>query len=291
MRNQSTFKNKLPTVFLVGTPIGNLEDVSFRAINTLNNVDYILCEDTRTSKTFLDKYKIHKPLLSLHMHNEKERISNIFNILSDLKNIAIISDAGCPVISDPGAFLVQQLISANVCNVTSVNVGPAYIHAIVASGFTNTKNYFHGFVNNKSKPSKNKEIREMIENNQNTIISFYESVHRIKDTIVVLSEVLQHETQVLIARELTKLNEQYIQGNIKELHEYVDSNEFVEKGEFVIVINNLSIASKTYSELDIIKLVDQFIIEGLKLKQACEKVSSICSLSKNDIYNLYIKNN
>lgn len=157
MRNQSTFKNNKSAIYLVGTPIGNLEDISFRAIDTLKKVDVICCEDTRTSQTFLKKYNINKKLISLHKFNEAKRIKELIQVLDAQNDIAIISDDGCPAISDPGATFINEILKVYDCNVTSVNVGPAYVHAIVASGYLAKENYFHGFLDNKSENTKMNE--------------------------------------------------------------------------------------------------------------------------------------
>ncbi|PPE06582.1 16S rRNA (cytidine(1402)-2'-O)-methyltransferase [Mesoplasma corruscae] len=291
MNIQKTFKNDKPTVYLIGTPIGNLDDISLRALDTLKHVSYIFCEDTRTSSTFLKKHKISKPLISLHKFNEKERIKSIEDILRIGKSIAIISDAGCPTISDPGALVVQELLAKDICNITSVNVGPAYMHAIVASGFVNNTNYFYGFIVNKSKTSKLNELKKILEHYTETIISFYESVHRIKDTINALSQLVESDSQILIARELTKINEEFIRGTVVEINEFIQSESFVEKGEFVIVLNNKKIVETTMSVEQILFNVNLLLQQGNKLKDACQVVSNQANLTKNEIYSIYIKNN
>ncbi|AVN62152.1 16S rRNA (cytidine(1402)-2'-O)-methyltransferase [Mesoplasma coleopterae] len=289
MRNQSTFKNNKPTIFLIGTPIGNLEDISFRALDTLKKVDVICCEDTRTSQTFLKKYEINKKLVSLHKYNEAERINEIIRVLENQNDVAIISDAGCPAISDPGANFIKEILNTYDCNVTSVNVGPAYIHAIVASGYTAKENYFHGFLENKSDKSKFNELKDMLSKNSKSIISFYESVHRIKDTIFKLSEILNSDQSVLIGRELTKLNEQYIQGEISDVNAFVQSEEFVLKGEFVVVVDSQKKQIDIINDDEIILLVEEEIKQGYKLKQACDIVGAKINKSKNEVYQIFIK--
>ncbi|AAT75459.1 putative tetrapyrrole methylase [Mesoplasma florum L1] len=289
MRNQSTFKNDKPTIYLVGTPIGNLEDISFRALETLKKVSVICCEDTRTSQTFLKKYEINKKLISLHKYNESERIEEIIKILDDKNDVAIISDAGCPAISDPGANFIKEILNIYDCNVTSVNVGPAYIHAIVASGYTAKENYFHGFLENKSDKSKVDELKDMLNKNSKSIISFYESVHRIKDTISKMSEILNSNQSVLIGRELTKLNEQYIQGEIEVVNNFVQSEEFILKGEIVIVVDTQKQQVDAINDNEIILLVEEEIKQGYKLKQACDIVGAKINKSKNEVYQIFIK--
>ncbi|ASZ08863.1 16S rRNA (cytidine(1402)-2'-O)-methyltransferase [Mesoplasma chauliocola] len=289
MRNQSTFKNNKPTVYLVGTPIGNLEDISFRALEVLKKVDVICCEDTRTSQTFLQKYQISKKLISLHKFNETDRVKELSLLLKDNQDIAIVSDAGCPAISDPGATFINKILQATDCNVTSVNVGPAYIHAIVASGYRAKENYFYGFLEHKSGNSKMNELKDLLGKNSKAIISFYESVHRIQDTVEKLSTILNAEQSVLIGRELTKLNEQFMQGPISELNQFVQSEEFILKGEFVIVIDSQIVENTFVTNEKIVKLIEEQIKQGYKLKQACEIIGAKVNKSKNEVYQIFIK--
>nr|VZS00051.1 Ribosomal RNA small subunit methyltransferase I [Mycoplasma feriruminatoris] len=236
---QKTYKNNKPTVYLVTTPIGNLEDISLRAINTLKQVDVICCEDTRTSKVLLDKYQIKNNLLSLHKFNENLRVDQIINLLNENKNIAIISDAGVPIISDPASYIINQLKELDInCNITAISAGSAYIHALISSGFLIDSHYFYGFLKNKNKISKQNELAELINKYANdSIICLYESVHRLKDTINCLNEILNQNHKIVISKELTKINEEIIYGSINQVNQYINSEEFVLKGEFVIVID------------------------------------------------------
>ncbi|ATG97255.1 16S rRNA (cytidine(1402)-2'-O)-methyltransferase [Mesoplasma lactucae] len=288
---QKTFKNHLPTIYLIGTPIGNLEDISFRAIDTFKSVDAILCEDTRTSSVFLKHYEINKPLISLHKFNEAERVDLIIEHLNKHENLAQISDAGVPAISDPGAKLINILrYERNYdFNVSAINVGPAYIHAICMSGFTLKENFFYGFIENKNDASKKKELREVFKSHENEIISFYESVHRIKQTINTMNEILASDTRITLNRELTKLNEEVIYGTIKEVNDFINSDDFIQKGEFVIVIENLK-TKKEVSEQELIELMNEEINKGLKVKQAASVVANEYDLTKNYLYDLYLKN-
>ncbi|ATZ18879.1 16S rRNA (cytidine1402-2'-O)-methyltransferase [Williamsoniiplasma somnilux] len=288
---QKTFKNNLPTIYLVGTPIGNLEDFSFRAVSILQNVDFICCEDTRTSGNLLNKYNIKSKLISLHKFNEQQRIKEIVDLLLAGKNIALISDAGAPVISDPGAHFISQLRNENInFNVSAINVGPAYIHAIVASGFNNKENYFHGFIEAKNGVNKYKEIAQIISKyNSSAIVAIYESVHRIKDTVNHLNQILLSTQKLLIARELTKINEEFIIGTIGEINDYLNSSEFIEKGEFVIVVDKHLKEIETLSDQQIASKVQEYVDNGFKTKQAVEITSNIVNKNKNEIYNLYLK--
>ncbi|AGJ90784.1 16S rRNA (cytidine(1402)-2'-O)-methyltransferase [Mycoplasma putrefaciens] len=289
---QKTFKNHKPTIYLITTPIGNLDDINKRSLETLQTVDLIFCEDTRISKILLDKYKISNTLISLHMHNEQQRITQIINLVNQNKNIAIISDAGVPIISDPAGYLINQLRELEIeCNITAIGAGSAYIHALICSGFNSKTNYFYGFIKNKNQLTKTKELTNLINKYSNdTVISFYESVHRIKQTILSLDEILPTNHKIVLARELTKINEEIIYGTISEINQYLDSEQFINKGEFVIVIDKLN--QQKYPDLSddqIIEMIDQEVnLNHLKLKKACETISLKTNKSKNHLYHLYI---
>lgn len=287
---QKTFKNKLPTIYCVGTPIGNLDDMSYRAIKTLKNVDFILCEDTRTSQAVLQKYKIDKPLLSLHKYNELERVDKLTELLNEGNNLAMISDAGMPTISDPGATVLNNLKWKNLVNfnISAVNAGPAYIHALAMSGFVSKTNFFYGFVENKNDISKAKELSALIQNHQDTLISFYESVHRIKDTIETLSHVLASTVQVTVTREITKLNEEVISGTISEVNKFIQSDEFIEKGEFVVVINNTN-EDVAFTDDFILEKIEFYINQGLKIKAIQKIINDEYKVNKNHVYDLYLR--
>ncbi|MCL8211311.1 Ribosomal RNA small subunit methyltransferase I [Mesoplasma sp. JKS002658] len=289
---QQTFKNSLPTIYVVGTPIGNLNDFSLRAIETLKAVDYILCEDTRTSQILLQHFQINKPLISLHKYNELERSKRVKEYLNQGCDLAIISDAGIPTISDPGSWLLASLVNEEMLkfNLSGLNCGPAYIHALVASALVAKSNYFHGFLTSKNQVAKVHELTKIVHNYSDTLICFYESVHRIKETILALDQVLinQPQTLVVIARELTKMNEEIIRGTIREVAEFIQSPEFVFKGEFVICFANSSF-KLVLSKQEQIALIQEQINQGLKLKAACRVVSVQTGLPINELYAVFLK--
>ncbi|MCL8212572.1 16S rRNA (cytidine(1402)-2'-O)-methyltransferase [Mesoplasma whartonense] len=289
---QQTFKNSLPTIYVVGTPIGNLKDFSLRAIETLKTVDYILCEDTRTSQILLQNFQINKPLISLHKYNELERSKRVKEYLNQGCDLAIISDAGIPTISDPGSWLLASLVNEEMLkfNLSALNCGPAYIHALVASALVGKSNYFHGFLTSKNQVAKVHELTKIVQNYSDTLICFYESVHRIKETILALDQVLinQPQTLVVIARELTKMNEEIIRGTIREVAEFIQSPEFVFKGEFVICFANSSF-KLVLSKQEQIALIQEQINQGLKLKAACRVVSVQTGLPINELYAVFLK--
>ncbi|WP_338971783.1 16S rRNA (cytidine(1402)-2'-O)-methyltransferase [Spiroplasma endosymbiont of Panorpa germanica] len=289
MKIQKTFKNKKPTIFLVGTPIGNLEDVSFRAIRTLKSVDEIYCEDTRTSSIFLNHYEIKKSLFSFHKFNESSRLDKIKDSINQNKNIAIISDAGVPLICDPGAHLLSRLFEEDIFddfNLAPVNVGPAYIHSLIVSGFVGIKNVFLGFWDQKQ--SNQELIIKGFE--ENTAYTFYESVHRIKSTLLFLSQNIGPQSKIVIAREITKINEEFVWLIGSEINEYLNQNLLIEKGEFVVtIIPQISDNNDSMSDEEQIQKVILEKNNGLNTKSAIIKVAKDFGLNKNKLYDLFHK--
>jgi len=220
-------------LFIVGTPIGNLEDITFRAMKTLQEVDLILCEDTRVTRKLLDHYKITKPTLSYHTHSDIAKIDRVISLLEEGKNLALVSDAGTPGVSDPGSFLVSKVREA-LPEVEIVAVpGPSALAAAVSlAGISETDFTFLGFLpHKKGRETLFKEItiseRAMI---------FYESPHRILKTLESL-EKHSPLKKVIIARELTKVFEQVISGTATELIKYFEANPDKVRGEFVVIVN------------------------------------------------------
>ena len=204
-------------LYIVATPIGNLEDITLRAINVLKSVDLIIAEDTRHSLKLLNHLEITKPLISYHRHNEEDKTENILKKIEEGKNIALISDAGTPVISDPGEFIVKEAIEREI-NVVSIPGACAIITALMSAG-VNTRNFtFYGFL------SLNKKLRikelEKIKENNNTII-LYEAPHKIKNTIQDL-EYYVGNRKIVVARELTKIHEEFIRGTIQEIKDKLE---------------------------------------------------------------------
>ncbi|AHI54163.1 methyltransferase [Spiroplasma sabaudiense Ar-1343] len=290
MNIQKTYKNGKPTLFLVGTPIGNLGDISFRAIEILKSVDKIYCEDTRTSRVLLDKYEIKKPLISFHKFNESSRFEEIKDGLVKGLNLAVISDAGIPVICDPGQNLISKLVASNSnedFNICSVNAGPAYIHSLIISGMDASKNNFLGFW-----PQKFNQQNNLIASlKSNETYSLYESVHRIESTLLFISEKIGPDSDFLIARELTKINEEIVWIKSNEIKEYLEKGLLIKKGEFVIVFcPQLDSISKKITISQQIKLVDDLKEKGYSTKAAISKTAKDSGLNRNELYEIYHKN-
>ena len=277
---------KLKTgLYCVSTPIGNMKDLSLRAIETLKNSDLILCEDTRVSKKLLDKYKINKPLNSNHKFNEKKNIKKMIQLLMDNKIISIISDAGTPAISDPGKFLIKEFIKNNI-NIYPIPGSSAVTSAISISGFSD-KYFFCGFL-----PEKKGEIVNLFNklSKINFSIVFFISPKKIKKIIHILQEFFP-DRDILICREMTKLYEQYIRSTIKNL----SNIEFSEKGEATIVISEKERKENKLKELkesdkkQIDKLINKMTIKNIVTKFNTENeipkklIYNYCLSKKNEI--------
>ena len=225
-------ENSLGILYIVATPIGNLSDITLRALETLKSVDFILCEDTRVSQNLLEHYQISKILISYHQHSDIKKTKEIISLLENGKNLALITDAGTPGISDPGNLLIHDLVNLGKdIKIVPIPGACAAISALSVSGFPTDKFMFMGFPPHKNKRQK---FFKEVEASDYTVC-FYESGHRIKKALENLNEVLNPKKEILIGRELTKQFETIYRGTILELIE----REIDERGEFVVVINNL----------------------------------------------------
>jgi len=273
MDRQKSFRNEAKTLYLVATPIGNLDDMTFRAVKTLQEVDYIYCEDKRVSSKLLSHFEIKKPLKSYHDFNKEIKSEELIALLKEGKNIALISDAGYPLISDPGYYVIREAIKEgfNVVNIPGAN---AALSALVVSGIAPHPFLFYGFLDNKE--TKRKKELESLKDQSETLV-FYESPHRINKTIKNLYDVYG-ERNIVVARELTKRFEEIIRGTTLSLQ---DMGEI--KGEIVIVVEGLK-ESYTESDLSILEEVDLYISEGMPSKDAIKKVAKNRGLQKNEVY-------
>ena len=217
-------------LFVVPTPIGNLGDITLRSIEVLKSVDLILAEDTRTSSKLLKHYDIDTPVESFHMHNEHKKLESVINKLRSDSEIALISDAGTPGISDPGFLLVRECIN-NEVEVECLPGPTAFVPAIVSSGLPCDRFSFEGFL--PVKKGRTKRLKEL--STETKTMVFYESPHRILKTLNDLSNYFDVESQISVSRELTKLYEETFRGTIKESVEHFEKNKT--KGEFVIVLS------------------------------------------------------
>lgn len=225
----------MPRLYIVATPIGNLEDITLRAIRVLKEVDMILCEDTRTTQKLLQKYEIVTPTLSYHSHSGLAKVEKIFETLEEGKNLALVSDAGTPAISDPGVLLVSQVKEKFGDTVAIVPIpGPsAVITALSASGLPSSDFLFLGFLPHK----KGREtLFKEIASSKRTVV-FYESPHRITKTLESLKKHLGSGRHIAVARELTKIYEELVSGAPEDVMKYFSLNKDKVRGEFVVMVS------------------------------------------------------
>ncbi len=220
-------------LYFVPTPVGNLEDMTFRAIKVLNEVDYILCEDTRTSGVLLKHYEISKPTRSYHLHNEHHVTEKIIQQLKDGDNIALITDAGTPGISDPGYLLAKAGAEAGI-QMICLPGATAFVPALVVSGLPNNEFLFAGFL--PQKKGRQTKLSQLAAEKKTIVL--YESPHKINTTLEQIKEIFGEDTQVSLSREISKKFEETKRGTINELIEFSKSKTL--KGEIVLVINNVT---------------------------------------------------
>lgn len=266
-------------IYIVPTPIGNLEDITLRALRVLKESKYIFCEDTRTTKKLLDHYDIKSNLISYHKHNEKSRVNEIINLSLQGEDISIVSDAGMPAISDPGNILIMSLIEENV-EYTVLPGASAFTTALVLSGFDSLNFSFLGFI--PTKKSEKDKIYEEIKERKETLI-FYESPHRIKDTLKDLSNLIPNRN-IAVVREISKIYEEAI---IFKASDY-DKKDITEKGEIVLLIDKDDTTIE-YSDEDIKNEIIKELDNGLSKKMAVKSISKELNISKNRVYDISLK--
>ena len=280
--NQQT--NEFGTLYLVPTPIGNLEDMTFRAINTLKEVDLIACEDTRVTQKLLNHFEIDTPKTSYHEHNIKEQTDKLLKQMLEGKNIAQVSDAGMPSISDPGVELVEAAIERGI-TVIPLPGANAALTALIASGISPQPFTFIGFLSRK-KSDLTKEL-ETLKGKEETLV-FYESPFRIKQLMETLVKVFGEERKVVLAREVTKRYEEFVRGTAEELYQWTDENEM--RGEFVVIIEGNREVEQTniWTDWSILEHVDyKMTNEKMSSKQAIKAVAVERGIPKREVYAAY----
>ncbi len=267
-------------LYLVPTPIGNLSDITFRAVEVLKSVDYIACEDTRVSGKLLMNYGIKAKLISHYVHNEKKSCEKIIELIKSGSSVAYISDAGMPAISDPGKALVLKAIKNNL-DYTILPGASASTCAYAASKFEDGEFYFVGFVDRKNRKSKLDELSHI-----KAPIIFYESPHRIEKFLDDLLEVFG-DRDISVLREISKMYESYIHGSISELL----LNEEIKnpKGEFVVVVDKYIEKEVEFSDEEIISIAKNRLNDGEKLSDIAKDLSKITKYKKNEIYKMIIE--
>ena len=281
MQRQSSYGQDSGKLFLVPTPIGNLEDITLRAKRILQEADYIAAEDTRTSGILLEKIGVHNHMLSFHKYNSKERAPELIKLMKDGAVIAEISDAGMPVISDPGYILVQECIKNNI-PVVPLPGASAFTTALIASGFDAQPFTYYGFLPRKK--SEQQLFFVQMKKARATSI-FYEAPHRLIKTLNNMSEVLDSERKIVVARELTKIHEEFIRGTISEVTDYFKQN--APRGEFVVLISPNVAQETQLSWAELIKSVNRLVDKGESKKSAIKTVAQENNVSKNELYERY----
>ncbi len=282
LKRELNFQGDTPLLYLIATPIGNLEEFTPRAINILKETDYVACEDTRNSGLLLKRFGFDLPLISCHEHNEEKATEKILSLMKEGKRIAYMSDAGYPIISDPGERLARRVLEEGY-KVSVINGPNAGLCALVGSGIPSKHFYFFGFL--ESKPSTRKKQLESLKDFRDTII-FYESPHRIEDTLKDMAAILGEDRQASLARELTKTHEEYIRGTLGELKGVAPETII---GEIVIVVEGAKTIEKELSDEEIVGLL-QGKLENLKSKDAIKEIANEYSIPKNRVYDIYLKN-
>ena len=270
-------------LYIVATPIGNLEDITLRALRVLKEVDLIAAEDTRQTLKLLNHYEINKPLISYHRHNEETKSEILIEKLRNGENIALVSDAGTPGICDPGEEVIKKAIEDNI-EVIPIPGACAMINALIVSGISTKEFEFLGFLplNKKLRRQKLKEI----ENSSKTII-IYEAPHKMKTTLGDLKEILK-DRKIVLARELTKIHEEFIRKSIDELLSEIDTI----KGEMILIIEGNKIDTEECKNFDEISLEDNYKLyeeKGLNKKEIIKQIAKDRNVNKNEIYMYFLE--
>ncbi|MGO1061122.1 16S rRNA (cytidine(1402)-2'-O)-methyltransferase [Planococcus sp. FY231025] len=287
MKSQKSFQEQGATLYLVATPIGNLEDMTVRAIRILNEVDVIAAEDTRNTKNLCNYFDIQTKLVSYHEHNQESGGYKILSYLQDGKSVALVSDAGMPCISDPGEDIVKKVLAEGF-PVVPIPGANAALSALIASGITPQPFLFFGFLP-RGKKERQSEL-EVLSQKQETLI-FYEAPHRLKDSLKNMQKAFGAERQIVLAREVTKKFEEFLRGTVEEAAEWADANTI--RGEFCIVVEGNASpepveAEAWWEHLSIAEHIEAVMEEkNLSSKEAIKEVAKERGLPKRDVYQEY----
>ena len=275
--------NQYGQLYIVATPIGNLQDMTYRAVDTLANVDLIACEDTRETIKILNHFEIKNKLISYHEHNKYDKLEFLINELKSGKNIAIVTDQGTPIISDPGYELVREVIKNNI-KITSLPGACAMVNAIVLSGIDSREFVFVGFLSKDKKERKNK-LNEL-KNEKRTMV-FYLSPHKLLLTLTEMIENFGEDRNATICREMTKKYEEINATNLKQLYEMYKGRDI--KGEFVLVLEGTKMVDEgndLYEKLTLEEIYDILLKQEKNEKEALKKLSEIKKIKKKELYKI-----
>ncbi|MGH2319745.1 16S rRNA (cytidine(1402)-2'-O)-methyltransferase [Planococcus sp. SE5232] len=287
MKSQKSFQHKQATLYLVATPIGNLEDMTIRALRILKEVDIIAAEDTRNTKNLCNYFDIQTKLVSYHEHNQESGGFKILSYLEEGKSVALVSDAGMPCISDPGEDIVKRAVAENF-PVVPIPGANAALSALIASGISPQPFLFYGFL------SRNKKDRlaelEILGQKEETLI-FYEAPHRLKESLKSIQKAVGDEREITLAREVTKKFEEFLRGTVEEAVVWAEENEI--RGEFCLVLEGNANPEpvgnvKWWEQLSIEEHVDQLMeTKNLTSKEAIKEAAIERQLSKREVYQAY----
>ena len=286
MNAQKSFSGQSTTgiLYLVATPIGNLEDMTVRAIRMMKEADYIAAEDTRNTKRLCNYFEIDTPLISYHEHNLEYGGDKLLGLLREGKNIALVSDAGLPCISDPGADIVAKAVAENL-SVVPIPGANAALSALISSGLSTLSFTFFGFLPRQKK--ERKAALEKIQYHKETML-FYEAPHRLKETLKDAQQILGSSRKIVLAREVTKKFEEFVRGTLEDAVAWTEKEEI--RGEFVLVIDgsnedNPVVAEKWWTNLTITEHVNQLMeTQEVSSKEAIKLVAKDRDLPKRDVY-------
>lgn len=275
-------ENKNGILYIVATPIGNLEDITLRAIRILKEVDLIAAEDTRHTLKLLNHLEIAKPLISYHRHNEEVKSDILIEKLQEGKNIALVSDAGTPGICDPGEEIIKKCIELEI-NIVPIPGACAMINSLICSGIDTKEFTFLGFLPLNKKLRK-KKLEEIEKSNKTIII--YEAPHKLEFTLKDLKQVLDDKRKIVLAREITKIHEEFIRGNIDDLIQKIENI----KGEIVLIIDGNSEILEE-NELNKLSIEQHYVFyekQGFNKKEIIKKIAKDRNLNKNEVYKKFI---
>ena len=275
--------NTKSTLYLVATPIGNLKDFSYRGVEILNQVDIVLAESTNKTRILFDKFNIKNKISLFNDFSSKKKIDSVVKNILRGQNIALVSDAGTPLISDPGSELIKAILKENI-RVVPVPGPSSPISALVASGLSTEKFSFHGFLPKKEGALKS-FLKEINLDSKTQI--FFESPKRIKKTLLTFQQLINHDRKIVIARELTKIYEEFYRGKISDLKNIIDEVPEIEKGELVILLEGSKDRFLIDTHLE--RILFNELKPFLSLRQISKIISKISSKDSKEIYNIFKK--
>lgn len=288
MQTQKSFEaSETGTLYLIPTPIGNLEDMTFRAVRLLKEADLIAAEDTRNTQKILNHFEIETSQISFHEHNSKERTKQLVERMLAGETVAQVSDAGMPSISDPGVDLVKAAVDAGIAVVPLPGANAA-LTALIASGLAPQPFYFYGFLSRKKKTQQSE--LDLLKNRQETMI-FYESPHRLKEMLEQMETVFGSERKIVLARELTKRYEEFIRGSIYDVSKWAQNEQI--RGEFCVIVEGNQNPELNEQEAEWMKWtlkehVEKVLnMQGGTSKQAIKEVAQLRNIQKREVYSAY----